>query len=117
MGELISPVSTVYAAGDDLDLQFVVSDDNGVVNISGFTCRFEIARIVGGTAVVSTETSPATATAELTTPASGVFTVSIPAESTELLLGTYYFEADVIDGNGKESTVSRGYMTFKPTQM
>lgn len=118
MPEIVVAISRTYAAGDDLTLEFTVTDADGdAVNITGFTAKFAMARRVGDTAVLSTEDSPATATASLTSPASGIYTIAIDKDDTEDLRGTYYFESDVVDGSGDESTVARGYLTFKQTQL
>lgn len=117
MPEIVAPVSRRYAAGDDLSLQFTVTDaDGNAVDITGFTCRFVIARRRGDTAAVSTEASPATATAAITTAVSGIYTVTIDKAVTANLAGTYYFESEIQDGSGDESTVARGWMTFEQTQ-
>ena len=114
MSELVSPVSLSFVAGDDLLLEFTVTDaDDEVVNITGMTARFVVVRQIGDSAVISTEAVPATATATLTTPASGIFQVEVDAAVTANLSGTYRFQAEVEDGSGDKSTVSRGYITFE----
>lgn len=116
MPEVVASVSRTYAAGDDLELQFTVVDSDGdAVNITGFTARFALSRRPGGTTLVGTGLSPATATASLTTPASGIYTITIDKSVTAALSGTYYFETEIEDGSADESTVSRGWMTFEPT--
>lgn len=113
MGEIVSSVSKAYAQGDDLSLEFTVIDDDGnAVNITGATVRFQIFRRRGDTPVIDTEVSPATASVTLTTPASGIFTVDIDGDDTESLLGTYAFECVLIDTSSKESTPTRGWITF-----
>lgn len=115
MSELVAAVSLRYRAGDDLTLEFTVTDaDDAAVDITGMTARFVVARKVGATAVLSTETSPQTATAALTTPASGIFTVSMDAANTSGLAGTYRFEAEIEDTLGNKGTVAWGYITFDP---
>lgn len=115
MGEIAAAISHVYAAGDDLSLRFTVVDSDGnAVDITGHTPRFAIVRRVGGTPVISTEASPATATATLTTPASGIFTVTVDGAKTAALSGTYAFEAEVQDASSDKSTVTRGFIDFIP---
>ena len=113
MSDLVASVSLSYMAGDDLLLQFTVTDADGdAVDITGMTPRFVIARTIGETPVISTEASPATATASLTTPASGIFTIAIDGSDTDALSGTYRFECELEDSSGDKSTVARGFMTF-----
>lgn len=108
-----SPASLAFDAGDDVLIEFTVSRDGAAVDITGMTPRFVAKRRVGQDAVASTEDSPATATATLTTPSSGLFTVAIDAADTEELSGTYRFEAELVDGNGDKQSVARGFLTFR----
>jgi hypothetical protein len=113
MSELVASISLHFVAGDDLLLEFTVTRDDVAVNITGMTARFVVARRPGETAVLSTEASPATATASLTTPASGIFRVAIDGANSSALRGTYQFEAEIEDGSGDISTVARGFVTFE----
>lgn len=116
MPEIVAPISREYAAGDDHVLTFTVTDKDGnAANITGWTLRFYIARRVGGTAVISTEVSPATAVAAITDAPNGVFTITIDKADNAALDGTYYFECDGIDTSSDESTITRGYIDFVPT--
>lgn len=113
MPDLVGAASLSYMAGDDLLLQFTVIDSDGdAIDITGMMVRFAISRTISGTAVISTEASPATATASLTTPASGIFTVAIDGSDTDALSGTYRFECEIEDSSGDKSTVARGFVTF-----
>lgn len=113
MPELVASVSLHFAAGDDLLLEFTVTDADGdAVDITGFTAEFAIFRNLGDTAVIETED---TATSELTDPTSGVYTIAVDGDDTDALLGTYRFESAVTDGSDHRSTVSRGYVTFEGT--
>jgi len=101
-----------YTAGDDLLLTFTVTDENGdAVNISGATCRFVLVPWFRRTAVVSTESAPATATASITSAAGGIYTIAIAAADTEDLLGVYYVESEVEDSSGDIVTVNRSQIT------
>jgi hypothetical protein len=102
-------------AGEDVSLPITVKDEAGdAIDITGTTPRFAIARRPGGTVVAETGESPETITAELTTPAAGLLTVTIPTEVTAGLLGTYYCETELEDGSGNFTTVARGYLTVRP---
>lgn len=115
MVELVDPVSLDYAAGKDVSLQFTVTDeDDTAVDITGMTVRFVVARRVDSTPVLSTEDSPQTATYALTTPASGIFTVTLDAADTAGLSGNYRFEAEVEDSGGDKVPVAWGFITFDP---
>lgn len=109
----ISPASLEFDAGDDVTLQFTVTRSGSAVNITNMTPRFVLKRGYGSAAVASTEVSPETATADLTTPSSGVFTISIDAMVTAGLIGTYRFEAEVVDANSDKQSVARGFLTFR----
>ena len=103
-----------YTSGDDLSLQFTVTLNDAVVDITGMTVSFVVARNHTATPVISTATSPQTATYDLTTPASGIFTVTVDSLVTDALSGTYIYECEVTDGSGDSSTVAHGVITFAP---
>lgn len=108
---LATSVSLSYVAGNDITLEFAVTNEDGdPANIGGATPRFVVAR-VGEDAIISTE--DATATAVITSASSGLFEVSIDAVQTVGLVGTYRFQAQIEDASGDIATVSRGFMTFR----
>lgn len=108
---LATSVSLSYVAGNDITLEFAVTDEDGnVANITGATPSFTVRR-VGRDAVLSTE--DATAIAVITSAAGGLFRVSIDAADTTELIGTYRFQAEIEDASGDISTVSRGFVTFR----
>ena len=113
-----SPQSFYEYAGSDVLHTHTVTDENGsAVNITGFTVQAAIARRKGDTAVLSTEDSPATLTAALTTPSSGIFTLAAADTNTDGLLGTYIYYVKVVDGSSNEYPVLDGYITFKAKQL
>ena len=121
MPEIVASISREYAAGDDLSLVFTVVDaDGNLVDISsGYTGKFALARRVNGATVVGTELSPQTASIAFSSasPFDGKFTVTIDKAITADLAGTHYFETEIQDSSSDESTPSRGYFDFIPTQI
>lgn len=113
MTALVAATDLSYMAGDDVQLEFTVTDeDAAAVNIAGMTIRATIARDTAQTPVISTEASPATATATITAAASGQFQVEVAGEDTADLSGDYVFNVEIEDSNGAVSTVSRGDISF-----
>ena len=116
MSELVATISRVYGPGDSLLLQHTVVDSNGdAVDITGWTLRFGLARTRGGTVLVGTELSPATATASITNDTGGVFTIAIAKTVSDDLTGDYYFKTEGQDGSGYVSTLAHGWQTFPVT--
>jgi hypothetical protein len=110
---LTTIVNLQHKAGDDLVLGFTVTDENGnVADITGAICRFEVARTVVAEPVLSTETSPPTAEAEVTNPTGGAFEVRAEGSATDDFVGSYVWEAEVEDLSGGKSTVAQGLITF-----
>lgn len=102
-----------YVAGDDVELEFTVTDQDGVVaNITGDTVRFGIAPLLRGQSILGTETSPATATYTLTNPSGGIFHVLIDGEDTADLLGVYRWQCELEDVSGGHQTILDGTITF-----
>jgi hypothetical protein len=100
-------------SGDQLVLPITVKDnDDVVVDLTGGSVRFAMARDPGGAVVIDSDASPATATAVLTTPASGLITVTITDENTESLTGDFYYECKFTDSSGREAVVARGWISF-----
>lgn len=103
---------TIYQ-GNDVDLPITVRDPAGVAqDITGFSATFIIARHVDDTPAVSKATGGGGIA--LTDPANGVLTVSLSDTDTDLR-GDYYYQCDVQDGAGNDSTVSTGTITFEAT--
>lgn len=100
-------------SGDQVVLDIDVEDNAGVdVNLTGASVRFAMARTPTGTIVIDSAASPATATAVIQTPSTGLVRVTISDDNTEALVGDYYFECKVTDTGGQEAVVARGYMSF-----
>ena len=100
----------------------VLDDDDTAVSMTGATIKFEMARKVGGSAVISTETSPVTATAAISNntaspQVANIVTVTITAANTEALVGLYYFECRAIDVSSNESVIAYGSINFKKNQI
>lgn len=92
--------------GDDAALVLTITRNGAPLDITGMTVEW--------TAVANRgDTTPALGpyTASLTTPASGVATVTIPKADTETLAShAYLWDAQVTDQGGKVVTVSRGVL-------
>ena len=101
-----------YVAGDFLELLVTVRDAEGaVVNITEATAvrwgLFRMAPGVNPVGAVLLSKSLGSGIA-ITNGAGGQFTVTIANGETGAFAGTYYHEAEVIDGDGRVSTVLRG---------
>lgn len=101
-------------SGDELVLPITVKDnDDVIVNLTGATARFAMARHPGGAIVIDTAASPATASVAIGSPATaGVLTVTITDTTTDALSGDYYYECKVTDVSGQALVVARGYISF-----
>jgi hypothetical protein len=96
-------------AGDDVDLVVTVAGE-GVDLEAAQAIRFQAAKRPAGPPVVSKGLGTGIAVVSETQ-----FKVTIGSADTEAMNGTYYCEAEVIDGAGKVSTVLSGSMSVKPT--
>ena len=115
MGQAPELQSFPVMSGDQVSLPItVVDNDDAIVNLSGGAAVFKMARRPQSNPVIDSTESPATATAVLTTPESGLITVTIADENTESLIGDYYYECKFTDVSGREAVVARGWMTFEP---
>lgn len=108
--DLAESVSLRYVAGNSIDLEFTATRDGEPAPIGGVIARFVLSK--NGTPAVSTEDSDHSAVATLTDAGSGIFTVTVAAQYTQALLGTYQFQAELEDALGGIATVSRGFITF-----
>jgi hypothetical protein len=97
-----------FFVGEDQALQFTVyeDDDVTVVNITGWTLQLKAALTEDGAALI-------TKSATLTTPASGICTVSLAAADTSSLdPGRYYFTLSRTD-SGFNQVVADGWMILR----
>ena len=101
-------------SGDELVLPITVRDnDDAIVNLSGASARFAMARKPSSTTTdIDSAASPATATVIFTDAANGLLTVTITDENTEALEGDYYYECKVTDNTGREAVTNRGWISF-----
>ena len=75
----------VIHAGTDRTLSLVARDEDGdILNLTGATLAFRLARNAGDSALVS-------ASGSITTAAAGTFTVALTDSQTDDLEGDYYF--------------------------
>lgn len=98
----------------DQDYEFILDANGNKIpkSIVGVTAQYAIARKIGDTPVIS-KSSPASGIV-LTDPENGVMQITVPKEDTSSLLGTYWHEVQVIDGDGNRTTVGQGRITFRP---
>lgn len=91
----------VVHAGTDRTLSLVARDaDNAVLNLTGATLAFRLARNPGDSALVS-------ASGSITTAASGTFTVALTDAQTDDLEGDYYFSV-LASISGTDTMCSEG---------
>jgi hypothetical protein len=102
---------TMYR-GDTAILTVTVTDsDNGdaAKNITGATVRYVAVR--RGTAYITKTVGSGIV---LTTPASGILTITLdPADTDDLTPGEYEHEVEITDGDGNVSTVTVGTLTIR----
>lgn len=103
--------------GQTVDLRITVTDsDDAAVDLTGGTVRFVMGRSPESTTLdVDSNASPQTATVVLTTPASGILTVTMTDVVTAALLDDYYYECKFTDGTGSETVITRGWITVEPS--
>lgn len=104
-----------FIQGQDVDLEITVKDADGVVvDLTGGSVRFVMARSPSSSTIdVDSDASPQTATAVLTTPASGLITVTLTDTVTDGLAGDYYYECKYTSGGGLETVVTRGWISVE----
>ncbi len=101
-------------SGDELVLPITVRDnDDVIVNLSGASARFAMARKPNATTIdIDSTASPPTAGVIFTDAANGLVTVTITDENTEVLEGDFYYELKVTDNTGREAVTNRGWISF-----
>jgi hypothetical protein len=101
--------------GDTKVLECTLLDGDGaIVDLTGASIRWKLARSVHAPALISKATSDGGV--EIVAPASlGRFNVLLAPTDTEGKPGTYYHEAEVIGSDGAIETVLTGTATLTPT--
>ncbi len=112
MSQAPAPHSFELISGTELVMNITVrDDDSAVVDLTGGSVRFAAARSRTSTIVLDSNASPQTATATITDAANGVIQVVVTDTITEDLSGDYYFECKFTDASGRETTVTRGWIS------
>jgi len=123
MSTQLTSSAVTYFSGETVSLVITVLDDDDLaVNMSACTIKFEVVRKKGGTAVISTETSPQTATYAISNntaspQVANIGTITVSAASTEALVGLYQFECKATDPSSNESVIAYGTINFKKNQI
>ncbi len=113
MGQAPEMQSFPVMSGDKVVCEFTVRDNaDAIVDLTGGSGRFAMARTPSDAPVIDSAASPATASVSLIAPLSGRVNATIEETETDALLGDYYYEMKWTDINGDEAVVARGYMTF-----
>jgi hypothetical protein len=107
---------TVYAnigtltAGDDYTIDLVIKDEAGEpLNITNLTsAKFYISS--QGTLAVAKDLTDGI---EITSALNGELDITLAAEDTEALRGTYEYEVEIVDAEGRYKTPVYGYITFR----
>lgn len=107
--------SFAVVSGDQIQLDFTVLDnDDAVVDLSGGSGRFAMARSNTSTTLdIDSNASPQTAVITVASAIAGTVNVIITDDNTEALTGDYYWEFKWTDSSGREAVVARGIMTFE----
>lgn len=95
----------VLYAGADRTLSLVARDDDGaILNLTGATLAFRLARNAGDSALVS-------ASGSITTAASGTYTVPLTDSQTDDLDGDYYYSVKATI-SGTDTMCTEGVIRF-----
>lgn len=123
MSTQITQSHITYFSGETVSLVITVLDDDDLaVSLLGATIKFAIFRNVGDISVVSTQTSPQTATAVISNNSASpqvanIVTVTVAASITEPLAGVYKFECKAQDNSNNEAVIAYGSIHFKKNQI
>lgn len=95
----------VLYAGQDKTLSLVARDDDGaILNLTGATLAFRLARNPGDTSLVSK-------TGSITVAASGTFTAALTDADTDDLEGDYYYNV-LASISGTDTMCAEGVIRF-----
>jgi hypothetical protein len=101
-------------SGDQMQLELTVRDNaNAVVDLTGGSGRFAMARNPRGTIIIDSDASPANATITVVDAANGRVDVTVTDENTEALVGDYYWAMKWTDNTGREALIAHGYISFE----
>lgn len=109
-------LNATIVAETDLDIQITVNDDAGVaVDLTGASVTWNLRERRGSAAVLTKTTASGIV---LTTPASGIMTITVLDTDTVGLEGIYFHEAVITDAGGlisrvRNTDVSLGALTFE----
>ena len=93
-------------AGDDVEITFTVEDMDYLI---GATIRWQLSENVNGEVKVEKSTSDGISVD------GDEFIVIVNADDTKNLSGVYFHEAEIVDSEGRYSTVAQGHLEIKPT--
>lgn len=119
MAERQAPQSFTITSGENITLEFTVSDnDSALIDTTGGSGRFVMARSnTASTLDVDSDASPQTATVTPAnaSPTTGRIDVAIDDSVTDSLSGDYYYELKWTDASANESVVAWGWITVEPS--
>jgi len=106
---------TGYYSGDDLELVVTIQDENGAgLDITSATVTWVLKRNINSTALVTKTVGSGIV---LTTPASGIITISIDPADTAAVFSAegkpFYHEIELTDVSGNVTTVLFGTFEVK----
>lgn len=100
--------------GQDVILNNTIVDGSGdVLDITGATFRFAMARSPGGIAVIDSAASPMTAVCAIVSASDGTMTVTLKDTDLDGLEGDYYYELKMTDASGSESITNKGWISMQ----
>lgn len=100
--------------GETWTRQITWDIDGTAVNITGYTGRMYLKRDYTDTATAF-ELTTGNGRITLTTPASGIFTLSISSTSTDTLSGEYVYDLEMESGGGVVTVLLRGSISVLPS--
>jgi hypothetical protein len=108
---MASSLDKTIIKNNDYRLIFSVKDINGdVIDITGFTVKYQIKKSVKADSVLTKTTGNGVV---LSNPSAGVFTVTIDADDTKFLQAcSYYHEAILTDLDNKSTTLTDSEFSF-----
>lgn len=116
MAQRPAPQSFPITAGENVQLEFTVTDNDGTaVDLTGGSGQFGAARKVGAALAISSAASPQTATISVVSAEDGTVNVLIDDSVTDSLQGDYLYEFKWTDSSGNEATVAWGWISVYDT--